>query len=486
MRVLFYARGEEHLGVELLSAVLQRAGHTTGLVFDPGFDDVFLTHSRAGERVLEHLVDQALDFQPDLVALSTMTLSYHAVRSFAQRLRRRRHIPTVAGGAHATACPEQVVQHDGIDMVVVGEGEHALLELVSRLGSPTLYDTPGLGHMQGGSYQQNPPGPAVTDLDSLPVPNKRQFQRKGTIRNRLTVIGSRGCRYGCSFCTHSYLRGLFEASGSPGPYWRVKSPAAYLDEIEQLQRQLGARSVRFWDEIFGYDLGWLEEFCEGYRRRVGLPFSCTMHTAAVSDRSVSLLAAAGCQNVAIGVESGSPRIRRTVHGRNTPDETILEAARLIKRHGLALLTENILCVPGETPEDMNQTVALNQAMGPRDAAAFIYFPFPRTALFERCLADGSLAPETAAEIMAGSPRYNSWHKRTVLDHPHADYAWSLKVLLPLIATRPRHEALLRRIAETPHVNRLLFPLSLMHTDRTEFLQKLRDYQRIARKWQSKP
>ncbi len=484
MRILFYARGEEHLGVELLSALLQREGHTTGLVFDPGFDDAFLVASRSGGRVVARLVEQALAFEPDLVALSTMTLSHHAVRAFAERLRQQRRIPTVAGGAHATACPERVLEHAGIDMVVEGEGERALVELVSRLGHESMYDTPGLCHAQGDRFVRNPPPPPVTDLDSLPVPDKRLFARKGAIRNRLTVIGSRGCRHGCSFCTHSYLRGLFRAAGGSGPYWRVKSPDNYLEEVATLQRQLGARSVRFWDEIFGYDPDWLEAFLDGYRRRVGLPFSCTMHATAISERSAALLAAAGCRNIAIGVESGSPVIRRRIHGRSTRDETLIEAARLVRAHGMNLLTENILCVPGETPDDMEATVALNQAMGPRDASAFIYFPFPRTTLFERCVREGLLDPAVADEIRDGSPRYNSWHKRTVLDHPHADHAWRLKLLLPLVATRPRHERLLRRLAREPGLERLLFGLSLAHTDRTELVQKLRDYGRVARKWRS--
>lgn len=483
MRVLFYARGEEHLGIELLSAVLRREGHTTGLVLDPGFEDVFFLRSPDdGARRTERLVDQALAFRPDLVALSTMTLGYRAARAFARRLRARARILTVAGGPHASARPEAVLEHEGIDLVAVGEAEHTLAVLVERLGTERAYDTPGLCHRQGGRFHRNPPAPAVTDLDSLPIPDKALFERRGAIRSRLTAIGSRGCRHACAFCSHSFQRDLFRATGAPGPYARVKTPGAYLDELAALQRGLRPRSVRFWDETFGYDLAWLEEFTLGYRRRVGLPFACTMHADSISERSAALLAAAGCRNVAIGVESGSERVRREVHGRNTSDDCLIEAARLVRGHGMRLLTENIVCAPGEGPEDMERTLGLNLAMAPWNAAAFVFFPFPGTRLWRRCRDDGSLRPEVAAQIEAGSARYNSWHKRSALDHPHAEVGWRTKLLLPLLVAAPRHEALLRRLASDPRWERALFAASLVHTDRTEFVQKLADYARIARGW----
>ena len=129
-RVLFVSRGEENLGVEYLSAFLKHKGVATALFFDPGFDDIFFLQrgKRAMERLKAKLLQAAASFAPDLVAFSSVTLTYGPILQMARWLKQAGY-PTVLGGVHATTLQEQVLHDGGFDYICIGEGEHAIYEL---------------------------------------------------------------------------------------------------------------------------------------------------------------------------------------------------------------------------------------------------------------------------------------------------------------------------------------------------------------------
>jgi hypothetical protein len=121
--------------------------------------------------------------------------------------------------------------------------------------------------------------------------------------------------------------------------------------------------------------------------------------------------------IRIGVESGSERVRRDVLNRNYSNADIVKAVQLARRYGMEVSLYNLLGVPGETKEDFDKTIELNRRCVPDKVFAHIFFPYPGTALYERCLKDGLFKdlPDTALERCKATLDLPGFSKRQIQD-----------------------------------------------------------------------
>ncbi len=135
MRVLFYSRGVEELGVGYVMSYLEKKGHQVELIFDPGLDNnlYYRLDILKFLNKWDNLIRKAVDWKPDLVAFSTLTNIFPFALEFARRLKEHLNVPFIFGGIHPTLLSESVLQHDEIDYVIRGEGEYPLEELVTSL-----------------------------------------------------------------------------------------------------------------------------------------------------------------------------------------------------------------------------------------------------------------------------------------------------------------------------------------------------------------
>src|SRR5207249_10227379 len=135
VRVLFYYRGIENLGVGYLMSMLKHHGHTIDLIFDPGFDDNLYLKAPHLAWLNRHeaLRERAVAFKPDLVAMGVLTNLWPFAKKMAEKLKATIGVPIVVGGHHAQALPDYILQNPDVDMVCIGEGEIGLLELVNRM-----------------------------------------------------------------------------------------------------------------------------------------------------------------------------------------------------------------------------------------------------------------------------------------------------------------------------------------------------------------
>ena len=129
MRVLFYYRGIENLGVGYLMSMMRHHGHEIDLIFDPGLDDnLFLKAPHlAWMNRHEALLERAAAFKPDLVCIGSLTNLWPFASKMAEKLKERLGVPILVGGHHAQALPDYVLSHPAVDMACVGEGEIALV-----------------------------------------------------------------------------------------------------------------------------------------------------------------------------------------------------------------------------------------------------------------------------------------------------------------------------------------------------------------------
>ena len=200
MRVLFYYRGVESLGVGYLMSMLKHNGHEIDLIFDPGLDDNLFLKAPflAWLNRDQALMERAKAFQPDLICVSVLTNIYPFVRKWCRRLKEEIGVPILAGGHHIQALPDYVLENPDIDMVCTGEGEVAVLELANRMErGERIVDIPGLWVKDADGVHKNDLGPLVDDLDTFPFPEKDLWHEYGCFHDNLEVFTGRGCASRC-------------------------------------------------------------------------------------------------------------------------------------------------------------------------------------------------------------------------------------------------------------------------------------------------
>jgi hypothetical protein len=146
--------------------------------------------------------------------------------------------------------------------------------------------------------------------------------------------------------------------------------------------------VAFVDDVFTLHRRWTMEFAEVYRRRCRIPFSCNVRFDNVDPEMVEALADAGLSLVYAGVEAGDEIIRNQVMLRRMTEASMCAAADLCRKHGVKLLTENILGAPGETFESALKTLEVNIGIRPDVANASIFAPYPKLELTRYAIEKG--------------------------------------------------------------------------------------------------
>ncbi|MFH1150949.1 MAG: radical SAM protein [Actinomycetota bacterium] len=384
-------QGRVYLGIGYLSAALKEGGHETDLVH--------LVRPPGREEFLADLRDRSCD----LVAFSATTLQFSKVRMLSAWVKEELDIPTVCGGVHPTIDPGDSVACPSLDYVCVGEGEEALLELCGALESGRdARDVAGIWSRENGEVFRNPPRALVEDLDTVPFPDRSIFDREkfaANQRGRLVVMASRGCPFDCSYCCNHLLKTIYPNGGK---YVRFRSPGNVVAEIRAARDQdPGIEQVRFEDDILIMDRSWFREFARLYREEVGLPFICNARVDLLNEEMAGLLADAGCSAITMGVESGSPWLRRNVLRRNMTDEKIRRAFALCRASGIPTVSLNMIGFPHETMAMALQTVKMNADIEPDLAQVTTLCPFPNTEIHRVCLEGGMLGDSTPDTIFGG-------------------------------------------------------------------------------------
>ncbi len=318
------------------------------------------------------------DARSTVLAYSTMTVNAREYVELNARVKEcNPAVLSVFGGAHPTYFPE-MIHSDGVDAVCIGEGEHAMLDLVqARASGQPMTGIANWWIKVDGRVEKNPVRPLIGDLDALPPPDRSIFRRASAHPPlHAIVMTGRGCPYGCTYCYNHVFKELYRGKGKPV---RRRSVDHVLAELAELKTE-GYRFIRFMDDLFILDRQWVLDFAERYRRQIGLPFSCLVRANLVTEEIVAALAAAGCHRMMMGIESGSERIRQDILNRNMSDREILDAARTIRAAGVRLVTANILGIPTATIEEDWRTVELNHKARPSYASASVLQAFPGTKI----------------------------------------------------------------------------------------------------------
>jgi len=253
-------------------------------------------------------------------------------------------------------------------------------------GSSDLDGVPGLvfagnGGVPSGEVFHTGPRPHVQDLDALPFPawdlvDVSRYRAAWTqAHGRLSwnMVTSRGCPYGCNWCA----KPLF------GRGYAQRSPANVADELRCLREAVRPDHVWFADDIFGLVPRWIEAFADSVRTREAVtPFSIQSRVNLMTAGAVAALAHAGCEEVWLGVESGSQKILDAMDKGTTVPQA-REATRRLKQHGIRACWFIQLGYPGEQWPDILSTRDLLREEQPHEIGVSVAYPLPGTAFYHR-------------------------------------------------------------------------------------------------------
>jgi len=338
------------------------------------------------------------DFQPDLLVVTAVESTFEGSIHLLKAVRHHK-TPTIMGGVFATFAPHIAISYPEIDMICVGEGERALIELVQKMRDGEDYaHVLNLWVKQAdGTIIKNPIGPLV-QLDENPLPDIDIFENArfyramgGRIYKMFGVETHRGCIFSCGFC-NSPLQNRFYKENTGQIYFRHKSISKVREEIEYYCRH-GAEYLFFWaDNFFAYPQKQIDEFCEMYSD-FKLPFYCQSHPENLSMEKIKKLKNVGMQRIGIGIEHGNEKFRREVVNRNYSNKMLIDKLRLLTDLGVEYSVNNIIGFPNETPELVMDTIELNRQHAAADISCSIFTPFHGTPLRKLALERGYLKNE---------------------------------------------------------------------------------------------
>lgn len=334
------------------------------------------------------IIDGALDidvskelfkFQPDIVGVTACTPQAPNAYALGDMLRKNRpDIYTVIGGVHASALPDEALEH--FDCVVVGEGELALINIMECFEQ----DKPVTGIVYG---------EPLKNLDDEPMPaydllDMNEYLKNSTVPGLkdpvLLMVTSRGCLFACPFC--------YNSNRKYPPRWF--SAARVVDELEYLMNHYRIGSFFFSDDEFLINKKRLAEIDRILQERnIKISFGCQARANSISMETLFLAKHMGCNLIIPGFESMSPRILKYLKCGTTTVEGNERALSLAEKVGIPIGGNFIFGTPTETLEEMKVTFNWMLKHGSLKFANFMtLIPFPGTAVYKLCRRKG-LLPE---------------------------------------------------------------------------------------------
>lgn len=352
---------------------------------------------------------------------------------------------TLVGGPHPTFFPE-VIGDWPVDVLCRGEGEGAVADLGDRLDAGRGWDDVANLWVRGddGKVVCNDVRPLVEDLDALPAPDRSFYRRYPFLGKASTkkFMTGRGCPYDCTYCMNRRFNDIYRGKGR---IVRKRSPEHVVEEILRVRADYGLDFVRFVDDTLVMSKRWLSDFLSLYRKKVGLPFSCTMRADTADREMIRELGASGADTCFFGLETGVEGLRNAVLKKNIRNEDIERTAGWLKEEGISILTFNMLGLPGERLEDAFETVYINRRIGSDYPWCSILQPYPGTELESICREQGCLP----AGVEQDGAFDHSWFRQSVIDSGEKRQIENLHKFFYLAVRVPWLEPLIRRLIRLP-------------------------------------
>lgn len=366
------------LGLLYLGAVLEKAGYQVKI------HDSDLLCSE-----LNDVLRTVKEFQPDFIGIYCNTSNYHRVINYADNIKKISQAPVCLGGPHPIIEPAAVLANPSIDLVVMGEGEITIIELLDCLSNnKDLNGIKGCAYKTAGEIIVNPPRELIQDLDLLPLPARHlvpieKYRPSPHHYLRLpmtTMITSRGCPFGCLFCASRNVWGR---------RYRMHLVDKVMEEIKFLKERYQIKNINFWDDLWGFNRKWTEEFCHRMiDEKMDISWSCECRVDTVDLEILKLMKAAGCYSIFYGVESFDQDCLNAIN-KGIKVEQAEQVLKLTKKVGIEVRANFILGLLKETPAKVRVMVKRIIKINPDYIKFNILTPYPGTPLYQELTSNNS-------------------------------------------------------------------------------------------------
>lgn len=381
-------RGEGALKILLIDPPGDQKGWNAGLAFLSGA----LSRANVEHAVLdmvnskvsdEELIALARSFGPDLVGISIKTATYYAAVYVAGEIKKAfPRLPVIAGGPHVTLYHEELLREAKcFDGAILGDAEESLVELAGAY-SPggAIPSVPGMAHRDGGEVVCDP-RQVPMNLDALAPPDFDHLIRFDPTWHPYPLVTSRGCPYGCIFCSVGRISGR---------RWRSRSPSSVVDELARAVSKWGFKEFDVLDDTFTQDVNRAREICRLLiERKLKLRWSCPNGIRAdrVTPDLMNDMARAGCHTVIFGVETADAELFKSLNKSEKLDD-VVRAIVLAKTAGMRVGGYFIIGLPGDSYEKNLRGLEFSREIGLDWAHFNILAPYPGTNVWDEIRRSG--------------------------------------------------------------------------------------------------
>lgn len=358
------------LGILYISSYLEQNGFDNE-VYDSTFSS------------LEELKNYFLEFKPDVLAIyvNLMTkLNVIKIIKFAKQ--NLSNVKIILGGPEIRYNADDFL-NTGVDYLVIGEGEETTLELVSKLNEYQFEEVkliPGIAYLnEYGLVTTNDERIKIKNVDELPYPNRKKINLDNYLQawknfhgeSALSISTMRGCPYTCKWCSRAVY----------GLSYRRRSPEKVVEELKSIVDEYNPDTIWFVDDVFTISFKWLEKFAEVLNEnKLKIKYECITRADRMNEHVIKMLKDSGCFRVWIGAESGSQNVIDLMD-RRVDVNYVREMIKLTKQYGLQAGTFIMLGYPGETEQDIEETINHLKNSDPDFFTITVAYPIKGTELF---------------------------------------------------------------------------------------------------------
>ena len=381
-----------------ITLVQPRVGHNPSYIHEPlnlGYIAAYLIE-RGYKNVDIHIgafetdkriISEASD--ADIVGFTATSPMMKHAEELAKQIKEENPKAVIAfGGSHSSVLPENSLKSENIDVVVRGEGEMTMLEIVRAVESGTSFkEITGVSYKNKGAIIHNPDRDLIRDIDTIPFPARNlmcqdKFLEIGYKKygdRGAWIFSSRGCPYHCTYCASCSIWTR---------KWRARAPENIIKEIRELINAFDVDRINFADDTFTISRKRVEEFCNLLKREnLQIAWGCNVRVDNVDKNLFEVMQSAGCTDVWIGAESGSPVILKDIKKGITLTQ-IKNTFKWSKEAGLKRRAYLMIGSPKESKETILQTEKLVDEIEPDTLEFSILTPYPGCENYEMAKKEG--------------------------------------------------------------------------------------------------
>jgi radical SAM superfamily enzyme YgiQ (UPF0313 family) len=357
------------LGILYIAAYLEQHGFANQ-VFDSTFSDF--------EKLKAHI----LSHRPDAIGIYTNLMTKLNVLRLIEFIKASGlTTKIILGGPEVRYHRENFLKH-GADFIIIGEGEETMLQLLQTIkaNSNNYAAVKGIAFKNSdGATVINEERELIKDLDALPLPDRpkidlqKYFDTWKTAHGHsvISVSTMRGCPYDCKWCSRAVY----------GQSYRRRSAKAVVEEIQWLQQHYTFDRIWFVDDVFTINYPWLRQFAaEVQKASLKVEYEIITRADRMNESIIQLLKQSGCFRIWIGAESGSQKIIDAM-SRRVKIEQVQQMIQLSRHYGLQAGTFIMLGYPGETQQDIADTLHHLKTSNPDLYTLTVAYPIKGTPLY---------------------------------------------------------------------------------------------------------